>query len=548
MIETTELIVPVIGAFSAGKSTLINSLLGTKTLLTAVTPETALATELRYSIQEYIEAVNEDGSIQKFEISQLAEIKDNAQNFKYLRLYLNNQNLAEIQPLILVDMPGFNAPIEKHNKAILEYLNRGSYFIFVSSVEEAVLTSSIIKEIRNIRNFNKNFAFCLNKTDLKPENEVMAIKSTIESQLQELFGFKKSLVLTNQLSGDNLKNILAEIEPSSLFKSLFIELLKDNYFKNSDTINTTIATLKNSTQDSQFAIETLTETIKSIQMKKQRSIADIESQYSSDSVNDIIKDVGNELLRNQSRLIDLALDPNKEQEFKLEINEVIRNTLLSSVKFKVSDISHNLIQDFGQELTRLNTIENYEFDGEFTSKMMNSTELLLTRTSEGLKELNDRMQKTLENKDKSQKAGSVYKAVATIVGITTSVVNPLVEVVIIFLPEIISFFTKGMRERHLQEQRMEQRQKMESLFLERIIPDVKAKVRQHLQPVMKEQIEQLIENVSSEFEVQISQKQQEIQQAIAEKELQAGEIDKKIANLQQAKQSLSTVAKGVIFN
>lgn len=54
-IEHAELIVPVVGGFSAGKSTLINSFLGTEILPTAVTPETALATELRYSETDYIE-------------------------------------------------------------------------------------------------------------------------------------------------------------------------------------------------------------------------------------------------------------------------------------------------------------------------------------------------------------------------------------------------------------------------------------------------------------------------------------------------------------
>ena len=48
-IKQAELIVPVVGGFSAGKSTLINSFLGCDLLPTAITPETALATELRYS-------------------------------------------------------------------------------------------------------------------------------------------------------------------------------------------------------------------------------------------------------------------------------------------------------------------------------------------------------------------------------------------------------------------------------------------------------------------------------------------------------------------
>ena len=46
-ITDAELIVPVVGGFSAGKSTLLNSFLGNEILPTAVTPETALATILK---------------------------------------------------------------------------------------------------------------------------------------------------------------------------------------------------------------------------------------------------------------------------------------------------------------------------------------------------------------------------------------------------------------------------------------------------------------------------------------------------------------------
>lgn len=127
-ITGAELIVPVVGGFSAGKSTLLNSFLGNEILPTAVTPETALATELRYSDSNYIEAVTASGTVEHHQLADFARLKDNAQNFKNLRVYLNNENLKAIQPLVLVDMPGFDAPIENHNQAILNYLERGVFF------------------------------------------------------------------------------------------------------------------------------------------------------------------------------------------------------------------------------------------------------------------------------------------------------------------------------------------------------------------------------------------------------------------------------------
>lgn len=186
-LERCELIVPVVGGFSAGKSSLINSFLKTNLLPTAITPETALATELRYSDEEYIEAIDINEKTHRYSIEQLNEIKDNSKGFKFLRIFLNNQDLADIRPLVLVDMPGFDAPLEEHNQAIMQYLTKGCYFIFLTSVEDGSITRSMSREIKNISLFAKDFSFCLSKTDLRTEDDVQKIKSFIESQLHEQF-------------------------------------------------------------------------------------------------------------------------------------------------------------------------------------------------------------------------------------------------------------------------------------------------------------------------------------------------------------------------
>ena len=92
-INNTELIVPVVGGFSAGKSTLINQFLGENILSIALTPETALATELRYSENSYIKAIKKDDTFDKYEISEIDIIKEKAKNYKYIKLYLNNPTL-----------------------------------------------------------------------------------------------------------------------------------------------------------------------------------------------------------------------------------------------------------------------------------------------------------------------------------------------------------------------------------------------------------------------------------------------------------------------
>ena len=95
---------PLIGGFSSGKSSAINRFLGENILSVKITPETAIATELRFSENPRLEAFKDDGSFDTF--ANFEEIT-NMQNYSFVRLCVNNARIQSIEPFILVDMPGF---------------------------------------------------------------------------------------------------------------------------------------------------------------------------------------------------------------------------------------------------------------------------------------------------------------------------------------------------------------------------------------------------------------------------------------------------------
>ncbi len=100
-IAKVEMLIPVVGAFSSGKSSLLNSFLGKEYLPVAITPETSLATELRYVTdeqQQRIEAIKDDNVFDQYEINQIEEVSKKASSYKFMRLYLHNNHLKEIEP------------------------------------------------------------------------------------------------------------------------------------------------------------------------------------------------------------------------------------------------------------------------------------------------------------------------------------------------------------------------------------------------------------------------------------------------------------------
>ena len=541
-IEQAELIVPVVGGFSAGKSTLINSFLGSDLLPTAITPETALATELRYSPTDYIEAIQANGNIIRYEISQLTEIKNNAQNFKFLRLFLNNQNLAEIQPLVLVDMPGFDAPIENHRQAILEYLNRGTYFIFLTSIEDGTITRTMHQEIKNLRLFGKGFAFCLSKTNLRSPSDVKQVQQAMQTQLKTQYRFNQDVILLDDNGGANLKQILTAIQPEELFKSLFIDDLQDNYFRNEESLRLTIATLMTSKEESETAIRALQDGIAKLQAKKEKAIEDVESRYSNNGIDSIADSVGQSIMMQRENLISLAL--NNQTEFQRLLADCVQSNLLTEVKSRMQDISSDVISGFRFELQNsfITAPQNFQIDNSFIDRIAQNSERLLQDAQSGLKVLAENAGVLSKNAP-----NNVYRTIASIIGITTSIVSPVVEVALIFLPEILGFFTQDSKEEQLRRQQQEQRSAVERQLLMEIIPQIKGKIRQELPPLFKQNVAQLIQQVAEQFEVELSQKQAEVSQAVAEKEAKAEEINVRVTQLETVKQQLSDLAKPVLF-
>lgn len=524
-ITGAELIVPVVGGFSAGKSTLLNSFLGNEILPTAVTPETALATELRYSDSNYIEAVTASGAVERHQLADFARLKDNAQNFKNLRVYLNNENLKAIQPLVLVDMPGFDAPIENHNQAILNYLERGVFFVFLTSVEDGNITLSMKREIDNLQQIGKGFAFCISKTNLRAPDDVKAVQQKIAEQLEDDFDYTGQIALLDMDGGNNLKNILTAVNPDELFKLLFIDELRENYTGLIQSINVKISTFKSNRKEIEETLSALQNSLQGIEAKKQSAINDVEQRYSRDSVSVINQAVTSAILQQKMRLVDLAI--NNQGAFERELNDITKNALLSAVQTRFRAISQDLIEEMGNGINaQLATLP----DGGLAGIAM---DVLANGGADAFGKVVNTALKSISKSIIGNMTSATLKALL-------SGVFGIVGAVLLFLPEIISLFTKGEKERR-------QREQVEQAIINNVIPQIQQKLNTVLPDLMNQNITALINQVSKQFEEQLQQKRNEIEAAEAEKAAKAAELESTINKLESGKQQLTTAANRYLF-
>ena len=524
-ITGAELIVPVVGGFSAGKSTLLNSFLDNEILPTAVTPETALATELRYSDSNYIEAVTASGAVERHQLADFARLKDNAQNFKNLRVYLNNENLKAIQPLVLVDMPGFDAPIENHNQAILNYLERGVFFVFLTSIEDGNITLSMKREIDNLQQIGKGFAFCISKTNLRAPDDVKAVQQKIAEQLEDDFDYTGQIALLDMDGGNNLKNILTAVNPDELFKLLFIDELRENYTGLIQSINVKISTFKSDRKEIEETLSALQNSLQGIEAKKQSAINDVEQRYSRDSVSVINQAVTSAILQQKMRLVDLAI--NNQGAFERELNDITKNALLSAVQTRFRAISQDLIEEMGNGINaQLATLPDGGLAGIAMDVLANSGA--------------DAFGKVANTALKSISKAIMVNVTSTTLKALLGSVFGIVSAVLLFLPEIISLFTKGERERR-------QREQVEQAIINNVIPQIQQQLNSVLPDLMNQNITALINQISEQFEEQLQQKRNEIEAAEAEKAAKAAELESTINELESGKQQLTTAANRYLF-
>lgn len=530
-LQATELIVPVVGGFSAGKSTLINSFLGSGVLPTNITPETALATELRYGEESYFEAVKENGDSDRYDLGQTDEIKDRAAEYKFLRLYLNNANLKAIAPLVLVDMPGFDSPIQLHNQAILSYLSKGKYFIVLISVEDGNITNSVLREIQNINAFGKGFSFCISKANLRAPSDVNLIQNRIEEQLRDYFDYQKGVIALGLNGGDELKNILEKIDSKGLFKSIFENELKQNSFEAQSAIDTTKSALKSSKEDAQNAINELKLGIEKLKAKKQTALNEIQSRYSDGSVNSVIAAVANDINMNIDALAGLAAT--NQQGFSTELNGIIKTSLVREIKSKMSDIGSQLVDNFSLEMRSLN-LTDFKIDDIWIEKISQTTKEFLQKAQSGLIGFSEKLKS-------GESSGKLYKTITTIIGLTiTSMIIPLLQIAIVFLPEIISFFTQGYAENKKREQAREH-------IINSVIPSIKTKLRSEMPPLLNKQISAMIEAVSDKFEEQLRQKEAEISKAVKEKGDGVQAVEAQILALENAKEEIKMLTTKILY-
>ena len=195
-LRSSKITIAVIGQFKRGKTTLINSILGSKLLPVGIVPITAAITRIEYAPDaapgtpdaapngEAAAVDGETATATVFFTNGLSEQVPVSDLHEYISEQENHDNergVAEVElltdadflkgGLTLVDTPGVGSVHEQNSKSAMDFARESDGVIFMLSVDSP-LNQIEVDFLRKVRRFAGKFYFAVNKIDRVDEDEL----------------------------------------------------------------------------------------------------------------------------------------------------------------------------------------------------------------------------------------------------------------------------------------------------------------------------------------------------------------------------------------
>lgn len=480
----------MIGGFSAGKSALLNTLFSKDWLIENQTPETAVATEIRYGSINKFEAFFKDGTQQEMILEDIQKL--NTKDILYFLFTINNPFLRQHANFTFVDMPGFNSTIEEHNKAIMQYIGQGNAYIMVVDCEEGEIKTTGIDFIQEIRQYDNNLAIAVSKGDKKSKNDlemiVKNIKDTAEWEFQEEIAVE-SVSKFDITTSSKMQKLIDSFDVQKIYEASIRPLIKELLEYVLISLKKLESTETLDISELQLQIETHAKLKKELEVTLSKERKKLTQKMQNFVLPNILMEVESALFNKSTQLASTALI--SENAFSRLVNNTLRPILIDATK-RYTEESYT---EFLQEL---------DFDS-VAIDINDMGESISAKLSDTIKTL-EKIQKT------TNQASTIYKVVSGVLAITTTAVAPWLELIIIFLPEILKLLGIGGQN--------SQRDKVKKKIENEIIPQIIEKLNSAISESLKEVEAELIEETENKVTELISIEETALKSAQQMKESQ----------------------------
>lgn len=330
--DSAELILPLVGEFSAGKTTLINALTDCKKLETATQPTTATIYEIHFGCdQSYAIVLTSNGERKK--VDDIASLKNETLGDAVVVNIFDTSKKVSAST-ILVDTPGLSSPNPLHRQTLVDFLPQADAILLVTDVNQQI-TRSLTDFIKTMKLAKRPIFLVITKCDTKSESELEAVKKYI-SENCELSIEQVACVSASTDNLNELYNLLDKIQKDKT------AILKEVNKHRIQTISNTL-------------VQRIDELLKASSSDKDLDNAIRQQEYELNKLN-----------RNIDKLVESATDDINEQGRK--ISRKFEDIVSGKLETLIAGKSNN-------------------FDGEAISAINNTSSLLLNEFKDEIQEI-----------------------------------------------------------------------------------------------------------------------------------------------------------------
>lgn len=333
--------IPLIGKFSAGKSSLINTLLGwgTEICKENIGVETAFPTEIFYGDEDFASVYGKETRI--LESGEYMEARDtlSAENTEKVKLQLRNEVLEQFPSVALVDMPGLDSGYEVHDQAIQNYIKNSMAYVLVFPAKETTVQESMEPVLRDLDIYDMPMCVVLTRGNrLCGAEEQEQEKREVRKNLSKYFGTKEIPVfITERETGDlgGFEEFLIQMEEQAneLGRKYYKKRLEPEFSKVSNYLSGYLKNMDLTYSELEEEKEHLEQDMEKLHCSVEKELDEFQRQIPG-----IVQETAGAVRAALSQhLEELVSDLVHDTDVTSAINEIVRTSLNNSYQHRVMD-------------------------------------------------------------------------------------------------------------------------------------------------------------------------------------------------------------------
>lgn len=174
--DNANIILPLVGEFSSGKTTLINALTDSKGLESATKPTTATIYEVHFGSEAcHAEVIDANGNC--IEVENINDLKnEELADAKVVTVFDTSTRVPA--STIIVDTPGLSSPDPQHKQTLVNFLPKADGILLVTDINQQ-MTRSLSEFIEMIKLSQRPIYLILTKSDTKSKEDIESAKEYI---------------------------------------------------------------------------------------------------------------------------------------------------------------------------------------------------------------------------------------------------------------------------------------------------------------------------------------------------------------------------------